>query len=72
MENFSLEKINNLSPNDAKQYLKTFFEPLKDGKHRMLVNGKYEIIKKSKLKNIYFNRMSTELNTYYFKEMLPM
>jgi len=68
MENFNLDKINEMPLQDAKIYLTTYFAPLSNGDHTMLVNGKYEIKKITTLKKVYFNRMSKDLNTYYFKE----
>lgn len=68
MENFSLDKIKELSPKDAKAYLTSYFVPLTNGNHAMLVNGKYEIKEDCEVKKTYFGRMSAELNKYYFKE----
>ena len=42
-ENFNLEKLKTLSPNDAKTYVTKYFIPLSNGNHAMLINGKYEL-----------------------------
>ncbi len=44
MENFSIDTIKTLSPNDAKEYITKYFVPLTNGNHAMLVNGAYKII----------------------------
>ena len=71
MENFSLNKINQLivtAPMDAKAYLTKYFVPLSNGDHAMLINGKYEVKDDNEVKKTYFNRMSSDLTKYYFKE----
>jgi hypothetical protein len=68
MENFNLKFIKTLNYNDAKQYLTKYFIPLNDGTHAFYQDGKYQILKLSVIKKVYFNRMSKELNIYYFKE----
>jgi hypothetical protein len=67
IENFSLDKIENLSQNDAKEYLTKYFIPLTDGNHAFYHNGEFEILETKVVKSTYFNRMSKELNEYYFK-----
>ena len=67
IENFSLDLIKSLSQNQAKEYLIKYFIPLTNGNHAFLVNGKYEIYETKIIKSTYFNRMSKELNEYYFK-----
>jgi hypothetical protein len=67
IENFSLDLIKSLSQNQAKEYLTKYFIPLTNGNHAFLVNGKYEIYETKVIKSTYFNRMSKELNEYYFK-----
>jgi hypothetical protein len=67
IENFSLDKIKNLSQNEAKSYLIKYFIPLTDGNHAFYHNGKFEILDTKVVKSTYFNRMSKELNEYYFK-----
>ena len=67
-QNFDLNRIKQLSPIEAKQYLDKYLIPLTDGNHAELVDGKYELRDDSVIKRTYFNRMSKELHTYYFKE----
>lgn len=66
--NFSLDHIKNLSPNDAKEYLTKYFIPLTDGNHAFYLNGKFHISEPKVIKSTYFNRMSKELNEFYFKD----
>ena len=69
--NFSLDHIKNFSLNqqqDAKEYIKRFFVPLSNGTHAMLINGKYEIKEDADVKRTYFNRMTKELQKWYFTE----
>lgn len=66
--NFSFDVINNLSPNDAKEYIKKYFVPLTDGGHAILKNGVYDIVEDKVISKVYFQRLNTELNKYYFKE----
>jgi hypothetical protein len=69
--NFSLDHIKNFSLNqqqDAKDYIKQYFVPLSNGTHAMLINGKYEIKEDSDVKRTYFNRMTKELQKWYFTE----
>ena len=68
MENFNLKFIKTLNYTDAKQYLTKYFIPLNDGTHSFFQDGKYKILKSSVIKKVYFNRLSKELNNYYFKE----
>ena len=68
MENFSLDLIKNLSPNDAKEYITKYFIPLTDGNHAFYLNGKYEIKEQKVINATYFRRMSKELNEFYFKQ----
>ena len=67
-ENFSLDKINDLSKKDAQEYLTKYFIPLSDGNHALYSNKKYTILDQKVIKNTYFNRMSIELNNFYFKQ----
>ena len=68
MNCFNLDKIKTLSPNDAKEYITKYFIPLTDGNHALLKDNKYEILDEGTIKKVYFNRISKELNSYYFKE----
>ena len=67
-QNFDLNKIKTLSPNDAKTYIDTYFIPLDDGTHAFMKDGKYIIYDDSVIKKTYFKRMPKELNKYYFEE----
>jgi hypothetical protein len=69
MENFKLSKVKELSQNDARAYISHYFYPLTNGDHAMRVNEKFEIFDKAVIKDTYFNRMSKELQNYYFKEI---
>lgn len=68
MENFDLNKIKNLSFNEAKLYIDKYFIPLTNGEHAFYINGRYEIMDDAVIKKTYFKRMTTELNKYYFQE----
>lgn len=68
MENFNLDLIKNLSPNDAKTYITKYFVPLSDGNHAFLEDNKYIVQEASIIKATYFNRISKDLNKYYFNE----
>ena len=67
MENFCLDRIKNLSQIEAKEYLTKYFIPLTDGNHAFYINGKFQIYDSKVIKSTYFNRMSKELNEFYFK-----
>lgn len=69
MNNFKLAEVKNLSQSDSKIYVSKYFVPLSNGGHAHLINNKYELIDDKIVKSTYFNRMSKELNTYYFKEL---
>ena len=43
MENFDLNKIKNLSLNEAKLYVDKYFIPLTNGDHAFYINSKYEM-----------------------------
>jgi hypothetical protein len=68
VRNFNLYKLKELSPNDSKAYIIEYFVPLSNGTHAMLNNGMYIIKEEQEIKRTYFNRMSKELQNYYFKE----
>lgn len=68
MENFNLKKLKTLNPSDAKEYIIKYFVPLTDGNHAKYEDGRYIIKEKTEIKESYFNRISKELNNYYFKE----
>lgn len=69
MEKFNLSYLKTLAPSESKAYVTKFFIPLSSGDHAMLKNDSYEIITDKIVKTTYFNRMSKELNNYYFKEL---
>lgn len=52
----------------AKDYINKYFVPLSSGGHAMLVDNGYRILSSQILKEVYFNKLSKELNTYYFKQ----
>ena len=74
IENFSLEHVASLyNPELWKEYITKWFFPLSDGNHLLIEykeNG--DVINTIKdaatIKSVYFNRMSKEMNTFYFKE----
>ena len=66
IKNFSLEKIETLSKQDAKTYIDKFFIPLEDGNHAQLIDNKYIIIDDAILKRVLFKRMSPDYRDYYF------
>jgi hypothetical protein len=68
LENFSLAKIESLCAIDAKAYLMKYFVPLSDGNHAFYEDGKFVIREQKVIKSTYFNRMSKELNDYYFRD----
>ena len=72
IENFSLDQIKTLSQNDAKVYLIKYFLPLTDGNHAFYINGNFQILETKVIKSTYFNRMSEELNKYYFKDFTSL
>ena len=68
MENFNLKKVKDLNSNQAKEYITLYFKPLTDGNHAKYEDGKYVIKEDKEIKKSYFNRMSKELNNFYFRE----
>ena len=69
MENFKLNKIKDLSPNDARAYISRYFYPLTNGDHAMRVDNKFEILEDPIVNKTFFKRMPKELQDYYFKEI---
>jgi hypothetical protein len=69
-ENFNLNRIKDMSHNDAKTYIDKYFFVLSDGKHAMYNHDtkKYDIFDTTTIKTTYFKRMNSELNSYYFTE----
>ena len=70
MEKFSLQYIRTLNFENAKIYLSTYFTLLSDGSSLFLIDNKQLSISKKITKHVYFNRMSKELNDYYFKQTI--
>ena len=66
--NFNLAFAKNLSNSEAKTYITKYFVPLSSGGHAFLANNKYNLIDDKIVKSTYFNRLSKEINQYYFKE----
>ena len=69
MENFKLNRIKDLSPNDARAYISQYFYPLTNGDHAMRVNNKFDILEDTVVNKTFFKRMPKELQDYYFKEI---
>ena len=67
-ENFSFEKFDSLNFNDQKEYIKKYFIPLDNGDHCMLVDGKYKIITKEILNNVYLVKCDKKIKDFYHKE----
>jgi len=67
-ENFSLDRVNDLSKKEAQEYLKKYFIPLTNSNHAFYMDGTYQILENKVIKSTYFNRMPKELNAFYFKE----
>ena len=70
MSDFNLEHLaNNLSLSQGKEYIKQYFVPLTNGNHAILTSeGKYNIISRDIIKQVYLNRMPKELSHFYEKE----
>ena len=68
MENFSLQHIRTLNLENAKTYISKYFTLLSDGSSLFLTDNKQTTLSKKLTKHVYFNRMSKELNDYYFKQ----
>lgn len=68
IENFDFDKLKELSLTEAKKYIDKYFIPLTNGEHAFLLNGEYEIMNNTTIKQTYFKRMISELQKYYFQE----
>ena len=75
MENFNLSYAKQLSTESftqCKEYITKYFYPLTTGQHIYVeyVNDKpvYNITDPKVIKSVYFNRLSKEINAYYFTE----
>lgn len=67
-ESFSFQTLNNLNLAEGKEYITKFFIPLTNGDHVYISNKQIEIMKTSKIKNVYFKRMHKDLSNFYFNE----
>lgn len=68
MKMFSVSHCKSLSFKEQIEYIEEFFIPLSDGNHAVKENDKYVIITDDILKRVYFGRLSSLLNQYYFNE----
>ena len=66
--NFLLSSVADLSKNQSREYIDSYFYPLTNGLHAFYDCGKFEIRETEDLKKTYFNRVSKELSDYYFKQ----
>ena len=67
-ENFTLSKLKDLSPNEAKRYITKYFVPLSTGQHAFLMDGKYVIREDQEIKRSYINRLPKDLARFYLCE----
>jgi flagellar biosynthesis GTPase FlhF len=68
MENFDLKKIETLSPIEARKYIDQYFYILDDGSHAMIKDNEFRMYDTKTIKGLYFNRVSKELQDYYFRQ----
>ena len=68
MKSFSFDKLDSLNLEKAKQYITKYFVPLKNGDHAVYIDDDYTIMTQNDVKKTYFDRMSSELNQWYFKK----
>ena len=68
MEEFDLQKLDNLTPSQSQEYITNYFVPLATGNHAVYINGNFTIMENAIVKSTYFKRMSKELNTWYFEK----
>ncbi len=57
MENFDLEKIQTLSPMEARKYIDQYFYILDDGSHAMIKDNEFRMYDTKTIKGLYFNRV---------------
>lgn len=68
-QSFNLASVKNMSPNQAREYINTYFYPTSTGHHAQLVDHDTLELKEEKvIKSVYFNRMEKSLSKYYFTE----
>lgn len=65
---FSFQKLENKNLESQKTYITKYFVPLKNGDHAVFIDGDFTIMSQGDVSKTYFNRMSTELNNWYFKK----
>jgi hypothetical protein len=66
---FNFEIIKSLTFIEQKEYIRKHFIPLNNGNHVVLGdNDTYEIFDQATIKKVYFNRLNTDINKYYFTE----
>jgi len=70
LEKFNLKNFENLTKNEAKEYITKYFFPLSNGTHAFFSadTGVYQILDDATIKRTYFKRMDKYLSTYYFEE----
>ena len=59
-DEFILSDVKNMSPTDAKRAIDKHFVILSNGDHAMINKGTVTIYDSATLKNLYFNRLSTD------------
>lgn len=72
MEEFSLAQVQLYNLTDAQNYISKYFIPLQSGSHAVYMNGKFAIMEQRLVKSTFFNRMSNEINDWYFKKYLTL
>ena len=72
MEEFSLAQVQLYNLTDAQNYISKYFVPLQSGSHAVYMNGKFVIMEGRLVKSTFFNRMSNEINDWYFKKYLTL
>ena len=65
---FSFIKLEKKNLESQKEYIKQYFVPLKNGDHAVFIDGDFTIMTQGDVSKTYFNRMSSELNNWYFKK----
>jgi hypothetical protein len=68
MNHFNLAHLQALPFDDAKEYVKKYFIPLIDNSHAFNYKGEWIIKSKEEIKDVFFNRLSDELNHFYYRE----
>ena len=69
-EKFDLEHLDNLTYEQSKAYVTSYFFPLVDGPHAFRTGHKtFKLYKHREIKEIFFNRMDKRIAKYYFTEL---